>query len=82
MTGEDDHDGVGPATGLESKFFRSLVLLALGKPAFHVAAVSRHRVAADEEHDGGENIALGREAEPGWILQRLLDRARAGQTGR
>jgi hypothetical protein len=39
MTGEDDHDGVGPATWLESKFFRSLVLLPLGEPSFHAAAV-------------------------------------------
>src|ERR1700733_6753748 len=43
--------------------------------ALEAAAIARHGKAAQEEHRGREDIALLGEAEPGRILQRLLDGA-------
>src|SRR4029077_230571 len=43
--------------------------------ALEAAAIARHGKAAEEEHSGREDIALFGEAEPGRILQCLLDGA-------
>ena len=49
---------------------------------FHAAAVARHREAAHEEHEGGEHVALLREAEPGRDPSAPGSPRRAGRTGR
>src|SRR5882672_301298 len=44
------------------------------EPALEATPIARHGEAANEEEGRGEDVALLGEAEPGGILERLVDR--------